>query len=170
MEIWKDIEGFPDYQISSLGRVKSLKTGKGTRRKKGDPPCILNPSLNPDGYPIVNIGKVVRVHRLVASAFLPKIDGKDEVDHINRICSDNSVENLRWVSRTEQVLNTSRQQHEYKNIGFRVKISRKDIGYKFDKTFHTLEEAIAVRDQELKKVDSLLAQRGIFVLKNSLVQ
>lgn len=102
-EIWKDINGFEDYQISSLGRVKSFKMIPEGRL------LLLTP--NARGYIVVTLFKQGRryakeVHRLVMENFAPILDSEDkEVDHINRIKSDNRIENLRWVTPSENCRN-----------------------------------------------------------------
>lgn len=56
------------------------------------------------GYIVVDMGtpkKQVGAHRLIAEAFIPNPDNKEQVDHINRVRHDNRVENLRWVTRKE---------------------------------------------------------------------
>lgn len=97
MEIWKNIENYPDYMVSSMGRVKSLKQGKERLLK-------LNKCNN--GYLKVTLSdkkeiKQFKVHRLVAQAFIDNSNNKEFIDHINTIKTDNRVENLRWVTRTE---------------------------------------------------------------------
>lgn len=98
-EIWKKIEGFGgNYEISSLGRVKSLYKGDGS---------ILCQNLKENGYFEVSLsmnGKRTHkyIHRLVAEAFL-KNNGESDVNHINEIKSDNRVENLQWISHKENI-------------------------------------------------------------------
>jgi hypothetical protein len=104
VEIWKDIPGFLDYQVSNLGRVKSLK------RKKEK---ILRPCYNQYGYLQVGLTQCGRqnlklVHRLVLWAFEGHPKGR-QCDHINRVRDDNRLENLRWVTRKENIRNTIRQ-------------------------------------------------------------
>ena len=96
-EEWKDIEGYDgDYQVSSLGRVRSLKSGK-TR--------VLKTSTNRKGYFLVNLYKrrrrCPRIGRLVAQAFLPDWDAALQVDHINGVKTEDHVENLRMVTSAE---------------------------------------------------------------------
>ena len=106
MEIWKDIEGYPDYQVSNMGRVKSLE-----RFRKGKHNSlvfvnekILKNSKNKNGYLCVNLCKEGKpkkyyIHRLVASAFLPNPNNLPEVNHINENKTDNRVENLEYCDR-----------------------------------------------------------------------
>lgn len=95
MEQWKDIPGYEGfYQVSNKGRVKSLlNNGR-----------ILSTPINTSGYPNVNLCKdgerrIWRVHRLVAIAFLGA--SNLQVNHINGVKRDNRVENLEWVSQSE---------------------------------------------------------------------
>lgn len=92
VEHWKEIEGFPDYMVSDLGRVKSLKFN----REK-----ILKQSMSYTGYLCVNLcnkGEVStkRINRLVAEAFLENPDNKPEINHKNDDKTDNWLENLEW--------------------------------------------------------------------------
>ena len=100
-EIWKEVKGYEGiYQVSNLGRVKSLRFGKER---------ILKPGLDSGGYYRVglrfnNKTKTKKVHQLVAMAFLNHIpDGTQKIitDHLNNIKSDNRVENLQLISQRE---------------------------------------------------------------------
>lgn len=105
-EIWKDIEGYKGlYQISNTGNVKSLERkihGKKCHRKLKE--TILKPIKTNRGYLRVKLCKEnkvskVRVHRLVAEAFIKKPEL--EVNHIDGNKENNSVENLEWVTPRE---------------------------------------------------------------------
>lgn len=66
------------------------------------------PCTNGAGYKMLYVnGKLTRLHRLIAEIWIPNPENKPEVDHINRIRDDNRVENLRWVTKTEQLYNRS---------------------------------------------------------------
>lgn len=120
-EIWKPIEGFPGYYVSNLARVKTEK------RRKG----VLKPAVH-DGYLWVSLvsedGKVhlASIHRLVAQAFIPNPENKPVIDHINTIRDDNRVENLRWVTYSENARNEiTLQKHRNKPSPRKgVKLSR----------------------------------------------
>lgn len=95
-EIWKEIIGFERYyKISNYGNVVSIRTGK-----------LLKLELTRGGYNRVQLNvnsnhKRFLVHRLVALHFLDKIEGKNEVNHINNIRNDNRLENLEWCTSKE---------------------------------------------------------------------
>lgn len=113
MEIWKDIKGYEGlYQISSLGRVKSLKFGKDK---------ILKPTHTYNKYMRVDLChhnkvKKHKVHRLVAEAFIPNPEGKSEVNHINTIQTDNRVENLEWCTHKENMNNPLTKEKQSKRF------------------------------------------------------
>lgn len=109
MEIWKDIEGFEGlYQISTLGRVKSLPK---YTYSKGYPQLRKEKILKP-GYTgknrcyatvRLNDGKGYKVHRLVAQAFIPNPDNLPQVNHKDENPFNNNVDNLEWCSNQYNV-------------------------------------------------------------------
>lgn len=103
-EVWKDIKGYEGlYQISNLGRVKSLKK-KGNYKER-----ILKYHIINKGYCRLHLFKQNKskgflVHSLVLNTFKPNLDkNKTQIDHINGIKTDNRVENLEWVTPKENV-------------------------------------------------------------------
>jgi hypothetical protein len=101
-EIFKDIQDFEGlYQVSNLGRVKSLKYRQQGREE------MLSLTANSYGYQWVRLCKKrSSVHRLVALAFIDKVEGKDFVNHINGNKADNRVENLEWVTKSENSIHS----------------------------------------------------------------
>ena len=102
-EIWKDIEGYKGkYQVSNRGNVKSLNYRRTGKER------ILKPDDNGHGYLHVQLwkdGKVKRylVHRLVACAFIPNPNNLPQVNHLSEDKTDNSLENLEWVTCSENI-------------------------------------------------------------------
>ena len=105
-EEWRDVEGFIGYQVSNMGRVKSMdRVSPGVSKKRHIYELILKMSKDKDGYDTVGfkIGKHgktnrLKVHRLVAKAFIPNPNNYECIDHINGVRDDNRVENLRWCT------------------------------------------------------------------------
>jgi hypothetical protein len=101
MEEWKSIENYPLYEVSNYGFVRNKRTQKislGWDRGLGYKKAKL---YNGKTY------KSFYIHRLVAIAFLEKIDGKNDVNHIDFNPSNNKVENLEWCSHHENIKHSS---------------------------------------------------------------
>ncbi len=126
MEEWRDIKDFPGYQVSNQGRVRTFwrrkhyATGYGSYNYISDIPRIMSASDDGNGYLKLMLysktdGKrhCKKIHRLVAEAFIPcNIDGDVTVDHIlsgSLGKLDNSVNNLRWMSRRENIQKAYRE-------------------------------------------------------------
>jgi hypothetical protein len=99
-EIWKDVEGFEGiYKVSNYGRLKSYKKNK----KNG---YILSYVNKKGGYLSVILtdkhkNKYTKMHRLVASAFVPNPFAKTNVNHIDGNKQNNISTNLEWVTPKE---------------------------------------------------------------------
>lgn len=96
-EKWKKISGFDEYYVSSFGNVKH-------KNKK------LKPIKRTDGRLVITLYKdgkqrVCFISRLVATAFINNKENKPYVDHIDRNVSNNNMNNLRWVTQSENLLN-----------------------------------------------------------------
>lgn len=128
-EIWKDIDGYKGkYQISNLGRVKSLKCNRER---------ILKFTTMHKGYHAVSFDnyknrKTFRVHRLVAQAFIPNPKNKPQVNHIDGNKLNNSINNLEWVSPAENIKHAS-DNNLLKGIkgelNYNSKLTREDVIY-----------------------------------------
>lgn len=100
----KRFEGL--YEVSNMGRIKSLAKYKGTNYSTYCPEKIMKPKDNGFGYSqiILNNRKTKAhfyVHRLVALHFIPNPENLPEVEHINSDKKCNEVANLKWISRLE---------------------------------------------------------------------
>lgn len=99
-EIWKDINGYEGhYQVSNLGRIKSIKFNKEK---------MLKPFLTHLKYHRVKLNKNNKaynyfVHRLVANNFLPALDKTLEINHKDKFRTNNHLSNLEWVTHKENM-------------------------------------------------------------------
>jgi hypothetical protein len=152
MEEWKDIEDFPNYEVSSLGNVRNKKKGNILKpiacKVKGKDyiqygVTLCNPELFDKRFRLL-------VHRLVAQAFIPRVEGKDNIDHIDGKTENNHVSNLRWCNQRENNMNPNNklrkdnqlgQKHITRRLYYEVRIDNKRFG-----KFKSLEEAIKKRD------------------------
>ena len=147
-----EIEDYPNYLIYNDGRVWS-KFGKGR---------FLKQSPNAYGYRMVQLwnkngGKNLLVHRLVAKAYIPNPDNHPTVDHINGIRDDNRIENLRWVTHSENVLNSDLLTsntgftyiRDYGKYSWVIRIFKLGFMKSYSKKDYTLEEVVFFRDMIL---------------------
>lgn len=120
VEIWKDIPEYEGkYQVSNLGRVKSLQRCGGTRFYNRE--YILNNYVNKkNGYVYVyltknNKSKNIRLHRLVAQAFIPNPNNYKQINHIDGNKENNCVDNLEWCDSSYNIKDMYRRRGKYDN-------------------------------------------------------
>ena len=143
-----EIIDYPNYLIYNDGRVQNKKTKR-----------FLKPYSDNNGYYRVDLynngkRKNFKIHRLIALHYIPLVDGKDLVDHIDRNTSNNDISNLRWADNSENTINTGVSKNNkcgHKNIrltnsnAYDVRIIRNGNSV-YSKSFKTLDEAIIARD------------------------
>jgi hypothetical protein len=171
VKIWKDIFGFEGlYQISNYGNVKSCRRyvnfrfGKRLVFEK-----LLSLGKDKDGYLIAvlcqdGIKKTVKIHRLVANAFIDKIEDKDIVNHIDSNKSNNVVSNLEWVSSLE---NSCHSKSKFKS-------SSKYIGVSYNKKYRIFIANICLNGKNIylgsfKTEEDAYNRRCDYELKNDII-
>lgn len=130
--IWKDTTYSELHQVSSDGQVRNKKTMR-----------ILKPAER-NGYFFVqlkNRGRSLNIHRLVAEAFLPNPRGVGFVNHKNGLKNDNRIENLEWVTASE-------------NARHRVDTLRKGLGTGHGRSRYSESQILEMRDLWSKGIPS----------------
>src|SRR5205809_898070 len=99
MEKWLPVPGFDQYEISDLGRVRSLYRA----------PRILNPAMT-NGYHRLNLGRarLVYVHQLVAQVFIGPCPDGQEVRHLDGCRTNNQASNLAYGTRADNIHDAKR--------------------------------------------------------------
>lgn len=172
-EIWKNINGYEGlYQISNLGRVKSLERRVRNNKNGGErivKEALLNPTDNGKGYKIIGLRKNAHrknyyIHRLVAENFLKNDENKKYVNHLDYDTTNNVVTNLEWCTQKENIrysvahMKKPRTKCKPTNTGekYIIRIILSDGSYsyrvcistkKIDKSFKSLDDAIAFRNE-----------------------
>jgi len=150
-----EIDGYENYLIYDDGRVQNKKTKR-----------FLKQFFNKDAYYLVGLykngkRKCFSTHRLVALHYLDSVEGKNEIDHIDRNKTNNHISNLRWCNRSENTLNTNT--YKSNKLGIKHITKNKDCNtYRFQiirqnnyhtKCFKTLEECIEYKDNYLANIN-----------------
>jgi hypothetical protein len=149
-EAWRAITGYNNkYFISSTGRVINNQTGRILKQQ------------NHYGYRRVTLitdnkeTNNLRVHRLVAEAYVTNPEGKDCVSHINGDRADNVVSNLRWITTQEAQQNVEGRALPlniyFSNNRYLVQITRQAV--KYHRCFVTLQEALIFKAVTLQTLE-----------------
>lgn len=133
------------YEVSDEGEIRNVETGRVLKQRdsNGYRTCYITRDGRTSCY---------MVHRVVAKTFIPMIEGKNVVDHINRDKTDNTVQNLRWTDTSQNNRNRSRFHsktdglHNITQNGNKFVVSFMQNRETTRKSFDTQEEAIAWRD------------------------
>ena len=146
MEIWKDVKGYEElYQVSTLGRVWSVRSQK-----------CLKPQKGTDGRLYVNLyakngkQKKEKIHRLVDIAFIDNANGLPQVNHKDENPTNNSVDNLEWCD--------SKYNCNYGTRNKRVseKHGKKVYCIELDKTFESISEGAKAVGRKLSALSMCL--------------
>jgi hypothetical protein len=143
LEIFEPLKGYEGlYLINKKGHIKTV-------RRRGTDERIIRPALCKNGYYAVSLnnkdgGKTFTIHRLLACQYIPNVDNKRCIDHIDRNKINNSLDNLRWVTYTENNQNKNINGHIYID-----RFTKNNKEYKYfravykghKKRFKTLDEA-----------------------------
>ena len=165
-EVWKDIEGYEGlYQVSNFGNIKSLPrirhNGKGTYIQKEK---LLKQTFTSTGYKKVELckdgkRKGFKVHRLVAIAFIPNPDNKPEVNHIDGNKINNNIDNLEWVTSSENTI------HAYET-GLnpnKKELDEKEIIYMYCELNMTMQEIAKHFNVPIKSIKRRLEDNEISI-------
>ena len=152
-EQWKEIDRFPDYMVSDKGRIwtktRIIKRPSGNYLRKGS---FMKGRDDTHGYLTVNIRnekqiKNLKIHRIVAKAFLDNPLDKKEVNHINGVKTDNQSFNLEWVTSKEN------KTHAWE-LGLYTKQDRSKLSGEGNPTSKFTEE-------QVKEIRKIYSQGGI---------
>lgn len=147
----KSIPGYEGlYSAEEDGRIYSHKRGKYLSSLLNKRTGYYQIKLSNDGLTITH-----KIHRLIALTYIENLENKPQVDHIDRNKTNNSVNNLRWVTNGENKINTVVHSHNrlhekhigYDDYSYRFEMNRN--GIRILKRFKTLEEAKDYRDAYL---------------------
>jgi hypothetical protein len=154
MEEYRKINGFENYEVSNLGNVRNVETGR-----------ILKIGSNL-GYKNVGLRSnnkryTVFIHRLIAKAFLPNPDNREQVDHIDNDRANNNINNLRWCTNQENQFNKnipSNNTTGFKGVTFRRNTQKWCARIAFNKkticigNYDTIEEAKVARQKKANEI------------------
>lgn len=114
VETFVKIEGFEKYEVSNLGKVRNIKSGR-----------ILKPSLGNNGYLIHQLSehskrKTLLLHRIIATAFIDNPGKKPQINHIDENKLNNDLSNLEWCTEKENIIHGTRTKRVAEKLSKKV--------------------------------------------------
>ena len=153
-EIWKDVVGYEGlYQVSNLGRVKSLFRYKKILKQFEDNKGYLRVTLYKN-----NKSKSIKVHRLVATAFIPNPNNYDCINHKDENKTNNNVENLEFCSFYYNLMYGTRVQRISKKNN--KPILQFDLKGNFVKEFESITQASKELNNSLNNISQCCLGRS----------
>ena len=152
-EVWKPVPGYEGlYEVSNYGRVKSLCAGRWRkemiRRLVADKDGYMTVCLKKDGTV-----KNLKVHRMVAFAFIPNPQQFPEINHRNELRYDNRVENLEWCSSQYN------QTYKGKHLRCCKPVYQMDMDGNIIKTYKSINDAAAAVNVTPSHLSTVLSKR-----------
>lgn len=98
---WREIKGFENYSVSNTAQIRNNNTGRILKQTQNKSTGYMQVAVSPNGRNGKH--KLFRIHREVALAWMPNPDNKSQVNHKDCNKTNNSIENLEWVSNKENV-------------------------------------------------------------------
>lgn len=161
-EEWREIANYPNYEVSSFGRVRSKQRevrqfGHKQSYTRVMPSKILKTKMQNGGYLLVwlckdGIAKPFTVHRLVASAFVDGV-GQD-VNHKDGNKTNNRADNLEWATRSENIA------HSYRSLGHAKPHCKAVVCVETGESFVSIREAARAKGINAISIGHNLAGRN----------
>lgn len=152
-EVFLSVPGYEGYyEISNLGNIKSLRSGK-----------LMKQSKNKDGYKLVSLtiggkSKCFSVHRLVAFAFIPNPENLPEINHKDENPSNNCADNLEWCDRKYNLNYGGYRERMSKTQKEVAPRKRSVIAYHKDGSYFKTYDSIGEAENELGIGKSCISQ------------
>ena len=133
VETFVEIEGFENYEVSNLGKVRNIKSGR-----------ILKPQLHRDGYLMHqlcenNKKKNLLLHRIIATAFIDNPEAKPQVNHIDENKLNNDLSNLEWCTERENAIHGTRTKRVAEKLS--QKVIQLDLNDNILNVFKSMKQA-----------------------------
>ena len=164
--MWKPIENYNSlYEVNEKGEIRSLYHWNGHKYEKRKKPYILKQSNTTTGYKKVELAKdgkkkSLRVHRLVAIAFIPNPMNKPYINHIDGNRINNCVENLEWCTQHENVV------HAYETGLNKISHITKEELQKYVKNGLTFHQIMKKEHISVKRLQNYYKIYGVRNLSN----